>query len=112
MGIHTKINMDDTMHRPDRVIKKVKTVDPSKHVAGHLEDRNNPDWSLGGGKNFFTRVEGHPKNRGEHFLRLADPHRKQISKLFDLPCQCIKFPSTLLTPTKKGCGSFCSVFRS
>ena len=43
--IHTKINMDDTMHRPYRVIKKVKkadgAVDPSKHVAsGHLEDRN------------------------------------------------------------------------
>ena len=46
---HTIINME-TMHRPYRVIKKVKkadgTVDPAKHFAAHLEDRNNPDWSL------------------------------------------------------------------
>ena len=45
---HTIINME-TMHRPYRVIKKVKadgTADPTKHFAGSLEDRNNPDWSL------------------------------------------------------------------
>ena len=66
----------------------------------------------GGRKNFFSRVEGHPKNRGKLLLRLADPHRKQITKLFDIPCQCIKFPSTILTPEKKACGPFCSVFRS
>ena len=41
---HTIINME-TMHRPYRVIKKVK-VDPSNHFAARLEDRNNPDWSL------------------------------------------------------------------
>ena len=49
LSIHTIINME-TMHRPYRVIKKVKkadgAVDPTKHFAGSIEDRNNPDWSL------------------------------------------------------------------
>ena len=67
-------------------------------------------FSWGGNKEFFKRVEGLQVRRGTHVLR--ERHRQKIRSLFDIPCRCIRFPSTILTPDKNKCGPFCSVFPS
>ena len=66
------------------------------------------DW--GGNKEFFKRVEGLHVRRATHVLR--ERHRQKIRSLFDIPCRCIRFPSTILTPDKNKCGPFCTVFPS